>query len=70
MNKSNYTYSNIRLNEFNLRKALREQGFLLHRGRDAVGCIGYRIVNIINNSIVAGEHFEMSLYDVMQFARE
>lgn len=56
--------------ESRLRKMLIREGFGLRKSRSAYSgdnLGGYRIVELHNNSIVAGERFDLSLDDVKKF---
>lgn len=53
--------------ENKLRRALMREGFLLKKARGSLSIDnlgGYQIVNGLNNTIEAGERFDLSLVDV------
>ena len=53
------------------RRALRKEGYQLRKSRarnmSLDNFLGYMIVDISTNCIVAGSHYELSLEDVMDF---
>lgn len=54
------------MTERTLRNRIKNEGYRLRKGRDAAGMIGFQIIDF-NNIIVAGEHFELDFYDVIDF---
>lgn len=54
------------MTERTLRNRMKNKGYRLRKNRDAYGMIGYQIIDC-NNIIIAGEHFELDLYDVIDF---
>ena len=54
------------MTERTLRNRMKNEGYRLRKGRDAYGMIGYQIIDC-NYIINAGEHFELDLYDVIDF---
>jgi hypothetical protein len=56
--------------EQQLRRALRKEGYSLHKSRKAVSIDnlgGYMIVNSYRNVVVAGSRYELSLDDVAEW---
>ncbi len=54
------------MTERTLRNRMKKDGYTIRKGRDAYGMIGYQIIDN-NNIIIAGEHFELDFYDVIDF---
>lgn len=54
------------MTERTLRNRMKNEGYRLRKGRDVAGMIGFQIIDF-NNIIVAGEHFELDFYDVIDF---
>ena len=54
------------MTERTLRNRMNKDGYTIRKGRDAYGMIGYQIIDN-NNIIIAGEHFELDFYDVIDF---
>lgn len=54
------------MTERTLRNRMKKDGYTIRKGRDAAGMIGFQIIDF-NNIIVAGEHFELDFYDVIDF---
>ena len=68
------TKKTIKRLEAHLRRTLANQGYILQASRTTTAMNindwgGYRIIDT-NNCIVAGEHFNLSLDDVVRFAYE
>lgn len=55
------------MTERTLRNRMKKDGYTIRKGRDAYGMIGYQIIDNNNNIIIAGEHFELDFYDVIDF---
>lgn len=64
---------NRKLREFRIRRKLAKLGYQLQRGTNSRNPsnprVGYRIVNIANRFVEAGENYTLSLSDVEKFLR-
>ena len=60
------------VNEKQIRRALKKDGYALRKSRGAVNADnlgGYMIVDIASNTVVAGPRYELSLEDVAEWMK-
>lgn len=55
------------MTEYDMRKQLKEMGFILKRHKNSCGVNGYMIIKADDNSIYVGENFTMNEADVDKF---